>query len=279
MGIDLQTIQYALQETLTTLLTTVTLFLPRLLTALILLLLGWLLGRMAAALLGRLLARLKFDRLLERSGLDEALTRAGVSVQPSRLVARLFYWLLLLVFVLAAVDALGLQVVAEALRELVGYIPNLIGAVLVVVGGALLARFLGQATQALAAGADLEFHQGLGQTVRFFLLALTFIVAVNQLGLDVSFLGDALAGLLIVVVAALGLAFALGGRDVVRNVLAGFYAKEIYELGQVVQIRDYRGTLEAIGTLKATVATQEGVVTLPNSLLTSEVVTSQDKES
>lgn len=279
MGIDLQTIQYALQETLTTLLTTVIFFLPRLLTALILLLLGWLLGRMAAALLGRLLARLNFDRLLERSGLDEALTQAGVSVHPSRVVARLVYWLLLLAFALAAVDALGLQVVAEALRELVGYIPNLIGAVLVVVGGAFLARFLGQATQALAAGADLEFHQGLGQTVRFFLLALTFIVAVTQLGLDMSFLGEAMAGLLIVVVAALGLAFALGGRDVVRNMLAGFYAKELYELGQVVQIRDYRGTLEAIGTLKATVATQEGVVTLPNSLLTSEVVTSQGKES
>jgi small-conductance mechanosensitive channel len=278
MGIDLQTIQSALQKTLTTLLTTVTLFLPRLLTALILLLLGWLLGRLAAALLDRLLARLNFDRLLERSGLDEALAQAGVGVRPSHLLARLVYWLLLLAFVLAAVDALGLQAIAEALQELVGYIPHLIGAVLVFIGGALLARFAGQATQMLAAGADLEFHRGLGQATQYLLLALTFILAVGQLGLDVRFLGGALSNLLIVVVAALGLAFALGGRDVVRNMLAGFYAKELYELGQVMRIQDYQGTLEAIGTLKATIVTEDGVVTLPNSLLISEVVTGRDKE-
>ncbi|UCC85741.1 MAG: mechanosensitive ion channel [Anaerolineales bacterium] len=279
MGIDMQTIQSALQETLTTLLTTVTLFLPRLLTALVLLLLGWLLGRLAAALLDRLLARLNFDRLLERSGLDEALGQAGVSIRPSHVLARLVYWLLLLAFVLAAVDALGLQAVAGALQDLVGYIPNLIGAVLVLIGGALLARFAGQATQMLAAGTDLEFHRGLGQGTQYLLLALTFILAVGQLGLDVRFLGGAVTNLLIVVVAALGLAFALGGRDVVRNMLAGFYAKELYELGQVMQIQTYRGTLEAIGTLKATIATEEGVVTLPNSLLISEVVTGSDKES
>jgi len=278
MGIDLQTIQSAISEALTSLLTTVTLFVPRLLNALILLLLGWLLARLASALVERLLSRLRFDHLLERAGLDQALVRADVHIQPSAVLARLVYWLLLLAFLLAAVDALGLQTAAEAIRELIAYIPNLIGAILVIIGGGLLARFFGQAAQTLAAGADLEFDRGLGSAVRYFLLALTFVLAAGQLGLDVSFLGGALANIIIVVIAALGLAFALGGRDLVRNMLAGIYAKEIYELGQVVRLQVYEGTLEAIGTFKATIASTEEMVTVPNSLLINEVVTSRNNK-
>jgi small-conductance mechanosensitive channel len=274
---DLQTIQTAINEALTTLLTIAVLFLPRLLNALILFLLGWLLGRLGATLTRRLLTKLGFDRLLQRGGLDHLLLRTGVTVQPSDVLARLVYWLLLLTFLLAAVDALGLQTAVQALHQLFGYIPNLIGAVLVIIGGGLLARFLGQVTQTLAAGAGLDFHHGLGTAARYFILTLTFILAAGQLGLDVSFLGGALANIVVVVIAALGLTFALGGRDLVKNMLAGLYVKEIYRLGQQIQLETYQGTLESIDTFKATIVTEDEVVTVPNSLLIEEVVASRSQ--
>jgi small-conductance mechanosensitive channel len=274
---DLQNIQTAINEALTSLLAIATLFLPRLLNALILLLVGWLLGRLGAMLTRRLLTKLGFDRLLQRGGLDHLLLRAGVTVQPSDMLARLVYWLLLLIFLLAAMDALGLQTAAQAIRQLLGYIPNLIGAVLVIIGGGLLARFLGQVTQTLAAGAGLDFHHGLGTTARYFLLTLTFILAAGLLGLDVSFLGGALANIVVVVIAALGLTFALGGRDLVKNMLAGLYVKEIYRLGQQIRLETYQGTLESIDTFKATIVTEDEVVTVPNSLLINEVVVSRSQ--
>jgi small-conductance mechanosensitive channel len=235
------------------------------------------LGRLGATLTRRLLTKLGFDRLLQRGGLDHLLLRAGVTVQPSDVLASLVYWLLLLTFLLAAVDALGLQTAAQAIRQLLGYIPNLIGAVLVIIGGGLLARFLGQVTQTLAAGAGLDFHQGLGTAARYFLLILTFILAAGQLGLDVSFLGGALANIVVVVIAALGLTFALGGRDLVKNLLAGLYVKEIYRLGQQIRLETYQGTLESIDTFKATIVTEDEVVTVPNSLLIDEVVASRSQ--
>jgi small-conductance mechanosensitive channel len=275
---DLQTIQATINQALVSLLTTAALYLPRLLNALILLLLGWLLGRLGATLTNRLLTKLKFDRLLQRGGLDHILLRTGVTVQPSDVLARLVYWLLLLAFLLAAVDALGLQTAAQAIRELLDYIPHLIGAVLVVIGGGLIARFLGQVSQTLAAGAGLDFHRGLGTAVHYFLLTLTFILAASQLGLDVSFLGGALANIIIVVIAALGLTLALGGRDLVKNMLAGIYVKEMYQLGQQIRLETYQGTLESIDTFKATIVTEDEVVTVPNSLLINEVVASRSEE-
>jgi len=278
VGINLQTIQDALNEAFTNLITSVTLFLPRLLNAVILLFIGWLLARLVSTLVSRLLTRLKFDQLLDRGGLDQILERAEVHIRPVDVLARLSYWLILLAFVLAAVDALGLQAAAGAIRELLAYIPNLIGAVLVIVGGGLLARFLGQATQTLAVGANLDFHKGLGAIVRYFILALTFILAASLLGLDVSFLGGALANIVIVIVAAAGLTFALGGRDLVKNILSGIYAKEIYNLGDAVSFQNHEGTLESIGTFKTTITTPDNIITVPNSLLINEVVISRNAE-
>ena len=57
-----------------------------------------------------------------------------------------------------------------------------------------------------------------------------------------------------------------------RNLLAGFYAKDLFEIGQTVEIDGYRGTLEAIGPLKAIISATEGNVTLPNSALMDERV-------
>jgi small-conductance mechanosensitive channel len=264
-----------LAEILAQLLTQITDFAPRLLSALLLLLVGFGVGWLIAALLRRVLKQLAFENLMERTGLADALSAAGFGVDASTILSRLIFWLLFLGFLLSAIDALGLQAAAAAMRSLVAFSPNLIGSVLIVIGGALLARFTGQTVQAIAARAGLEMAGGLGQAVRYFLLALTFVLAVGQLGLKVDFLGDALINLVIVLVAVLGLALALGGRDIVTNLLAGFYVREIYTLGDTIQIGDHSGNLEAIDTLKATIRTEEGNISVPNSLLINEVTVAQ----
>jgi small-conductance mechanosensitive channel len=260
------------------LVTWLALFLPRLFSALVLLLIGWLFGRLAAGILRRLAKRLGSERRLASTGLPQALAQAGFKVEVSDVLARLVFWLIVLAFGLPAADALGLQSAADGLRTLIGYIPSLIGAILVFVGGVVLARLAGQAVQAFATGAGLDMARGLGRAVRTFLLALTVVLAVGQLGFKVAFLGDAMVNLVVVSVAVLGLTFALGGRDIVRNLLAGFYAREIYALGQAIQVEEYRGTLETVDTLKATLATEEGRVTVPNALLIDRIVVGDEHE-
>jgi small-conductance mechanosensitive channel len=248
-------------------------FLPNLVGALIVLLVGWLLAWLAQRVARRVLARLGFDRLAERAGATDALARAGITKSPSRLVGRVIYWLLLLTFLMIAVESLGLTTAATALRALVAYLPRVVGAAIVLVGGALLGQFLGKGVQALAAGSGVEFHAALGRAVQYIVLAMAAILAVDQLGLNTTLLNNVLGNLLTVAGAALALAFALGSREAVCNLLAGFYAKDLFEIGQTVEVDGYRGTLEAIGPLKAVIAAAEGRVTVPNSVLMDRCVT------
>ena len=276
--IDVNMLRTVFTKAIDELITWLALSLPRLLSALGLLLMGWLVGRVAAGILRRLAKRLGFERKLAGTGLPQAFERAGLKVEISDVLARLVFWLILLAFGLPAADALGLRTAADGLRMLIGYIPSLIGAILVLVGGIVLARLVGQATQVFAAGAGLDVARGLGQTVRYLLFTLTLVIAVGQLGFKVAFLGDAVVNLLTMSVAALGLTFALSGRGVVRSLLAGFYAREIYVLGQVIQVEGHRGTLEAVGTLKATISTDEGQVTVPNCLLIEQIVVGENQK-
>jgi small-conductance mechanosensitive channel len=248
-------------------------FLPNLVGALIVLLIGWLLAWLAQRVARRVLARLGFDRLAERAGATDAFARAGITKSPSRLVGRVIYWLLLLTFLMIAVESLGLTTAATALRALVAYLPRVVGAAIVLVGGALIGQFLGKGTQALAVGSGVEFHAALGRAVQYIALAMAAILAVDQLGLNTTLLNNVLGNLLTVAGAALALAFALGSREAVRNLLAGFYAKDLFEIGQTVEVEGYKGMLEAIGPLKAVIAAAEGRVTVPNSVLMDRCVT------
>ena len=253
-----------------------TVFLPNLIGALLMLLVGWLLAWLAQQILRRALARLGFDRLAERAGVSDALDRAGVSSSASRLLGRAIYWLLLLTFLMVAVESLGLTGTAEALRAPIAYLPHVLGAAIVLVGGALLGQFLGKGTQALAAGSGVDFHATLGRTVQYLVLAMAAIMAVDQLGLKTTLLNDVLGNLLTVAGAGLALAFALGSREAVRNLLAGFYAQELFEIGQTIGVDGYRGTLESIGPLKAVITTTENDVTIPNSALIDKIVKHED---
>lgn len=249
-------------------------FLPSLVGALFVLLAGWLLAWLVQRVARRLLARIGFDRLTRQAGVTNALDRAGVTTSASHLVGRIIYWLLLLTFLMVAVESLGLTAAATALRALVAYLPRVMGAVIILVGGTLLGQFLGKGTQALAAGSGVEFHAALGRAVQYTVLVMATILTADQLGLNTTLLNDVLGNLLTVAGAGLALAFALGSREAVRNVLAGFYAKDLFEIGQTVEIDGYRGTLEAIGPLKAIIAAAEGNanITVPNAALMDKTV-------
>ena len=72
---------------------------------------------------------------------------------------------------------------------------------------------------------------------------------------------------------ALALAFGFGSRDLARNIMAGYHARESFEEGQQLSVRGHSGQLVSIGTVKSVIKTGKGLVSLPNSVLTEEEVT------
>ena len=184
-------------------------WLPSLVAAFLLLILGWLLAILGQAIVRGLLRRLGLDRLAERTGITGALVGMGLEGSASRLLGRLVYWFIFLLFILAAAESLGLPGVTETLGVLVAYLPNILAAVLILLLGSILAHIVGNAVGALAVGSGVSGGQVLGQVTRYTILAITIILALEQLNIQTTLL-VALAIILVATVAlALGLAFGL----------------------------------------------------------------------
>jgi hypothetical protein len=251
----------------------VVMWLPNLLGALVLLLVGWLVARLVQFVIGGLLRRLRLDALTERVGISRILSNAGLDTSVANLLARLAYWLILFVFVLAAAESVGLIGISEMLNRLVGYLPNVLAAALILLLGSLIAQVVGDAMRGMATQAGVAAGPALGQIVRYTLLVFTIILALGQLGIQTDLLTIAASALVIATTLALALAFGFGSRDLARNIMAGFHAKEAFKEGQQLNVRGHSGQLVSIGTVKAVIKIDEGMVSLPNSVLTEEEVT------
>lgn len=255
---------------------TVFMWLPNLLGALVLLLAGWLIARLVQFIIGGLLRRLRLDALTERVGISRLLSNAGLDPSAANLMARLAYWLILFVFVLAAAESLGLIGVTEILNRLVGYLPNVLAAALILLLGSLVAQVFGDALGKMTSEAGVTAGAALGQIVRYTLLVFAIILALGQLGIQTNLLTIAASALVIATALALALAFGFGSRDLARNIMAGYHARESFEEGQQLSLRGHSGQLTSIGTVKSTLKTRKGLVSLPNFVLTEEEVTILD---
>ncbi|MFP3855321.1 MAG: mechanosensitive ion channel family protein, partial [Anaerolineales bacterium] len=238
-------------ETLSQITSDVVAWLPNLGVALLLVLAGWIIARLVQAIMAGLLRRLGVDRLAERAGANELLNNIGFGYSTVDMLARLVFWLILLVFLLAATESLGLSGVVEALAGLIDYLPNVLASALILLFGGLLAQVLGDAVSALTVQSGLAGGAALGRVVRYAVFAFAIILALQQLGVETTLLTITTLALIGAIALALAVAFGLGSQQLARNIMAGFHVREEFIISQRLTIGEVQGTLAHIGNAKS----------------------------
>jgi hypothetical protein len=206
-------------EALREIITRATRLLPNLLAMATLIGLGLLCGSIIRYLLLRSLRAVNFDVRCQRWGVTSALARTGIRRPPSWLLGSLIFWVVFLFFGLAAVEALDLPTTANLLNLFFRYLPHALAAALVLVGGWLIANFLGQATLIASVNAQIKGARALSLGVRWAVIAMTVAMALSQLGIAREVVVAAFSIAFGGAVLALALAFGLGGKDLAREFL------------------------------------------------------------
>lgn len=240
---------------------------PRIFVMLILIVVGfavaWIGQRMATSVLGRL----QVNRLLARIGLDDNLERFGVSATPEAIAGRIAFWLIVILFARAAADVLELEAISGAIANALGFVPNVVAAVLILVIGSAIARLAGRTVRTAAENQRLQFAAAMGSLTSGFVLFVLAMMAVAQLRVDTEMVQLAAGAILAGLALGFGLAFGLGSREVFKSVLAGFYARQILTVGKELEIGGSRGTLVSITSTQLLLETEDDHVTVPNSVL------------
>ena len=204
---------------------------PALFGALIILFAGYLLAKLIEKGTERLLHRLKLNQVLERGGVMEAVERTGSHFNPTRVVGKTMFWIAMFAVLIVAANALGMESLAGVFTELVGYMPSLMSAVVIMIVGIVLGRFIGGLIMA-SAGA-VQGGPTLARVGRWGVIVLSVFMALQELGIATDIVTTAFAILFGAVAFGLALAFGLGNRD-----LAGQVTREWYQR--------YRAEREAI---------------------------------
>ncbi|PBK53565.1 transporter [Pseudomonas syringae pv. actinidiae] len=266
----------SLLAAMTALWTKVANFIPNLFGALVVVLLGFVVAKLLDALLSKLLAKLGLDRLVGGTGLTKIIGRAGVKVPISTLIGKIVYWFVLLIFLVSAAESLGLQRVSATLDMLALYLPKVFGAALVLLVGVLLAQLVNELVRGAAEGVGIDYSAGLGRIAQGLVIIISISVAISQLEVKTDLLNHVIVIALITVGLTVALALGLGSREIAGQIIAGIYVRELFQVGQQVQVGDTEGQIEEIGTVKTTLLTDEGeLVSFSNRILLEQRVISR----
>lgn len=235
--------------------------LPNLVTAVIVLVVGWgLAWALRRAVLG------SFRRIAARlpPGLTrQAWTETVDDQRAGHILASGLYWLVLAVAAVIAIDRLDVRLFSTWMNNLAGYLPRLAVAAVLVLGGIVAGRLARNAILQTASRGAAPQARNLARLTQVSIVAAAALIAAGQLGLDVSLLTNVF---LIVLSAALGaaaLAFGLGAREVVADVLAMHYVNKSYRIGQVVRVATEQGRIVRTTRTSVVLENAEGELSIP----------------
>src|SRR5687767_1701126 len=230
---------------------------PNVLAMLVVLVAGYFVARIAGRVIAALSKKIGLETAAERSGLAGSMKQVGITQNVSWILGQIVFWLLMCVFLTAAFNILGLQTVSAAMEQIVAYIPKLLVAAVVVVVGLLVATFLRGVIATSADRVGLSYADHLANGCYWVLALMTFIAAFDQLGIDFALLKQLILIAFGALALGFGLAFGLGGRDVMAGILAGYYARQRFHAGDHIAVGNMEGTVHEVGPVATIIETHE----------------------
>lgn len=266
-------------ETISELARQAAVWMPRVLLASAILLAGWLLARLLRMVTGKMFRswsrRLtpRIARLVGDGAMQARLESSSTNRSVSRAAEMLVFWVVFLIFATMATEALGLAVVSTWLTGVVGFLPRIIGALFVVFLGVLIGSAVRTAVTAAAGTAGFGYPAVLGRLARVGVLLVSVIVALDQLGLEVSFLIVMAAVVAGAMLGGAALAFGLGAKTSVSNILASHYLVDTFKVGHRIRIGDIEGKILEITPTSVIVDSGAGRAVIPAGQFSEQVAT------
>lgn len=189
-------------------------FVPGLLGAIILFIIGWVLGAIVGKSMAQVINALKIDKLFESAGANNFLDKAGIKLNVGAFVGGIIKWFIIIVFLMASLQIIGLTQVNDFLREAVlYYLPKVIVASFVLVIATVIADVMQKLINVSAKAVNIRSANMLGSITKYAIWIFAFIIALSELGIASAFMQILFTGFIAALAIALGLSFGLGGRE------------------------------------------------------------------
>ena len=194
-------------------------FVPSILGALIILLVGGLIAKGIEQIIIRALKMVTLDKVADQIQLSTVLAKGGIRRRLSELIGAIVYWIIMLAFVMTALNALQLTVAAELFQRIVEFLPNVIASVFILIVGVFASAFLATTVRTAASNSGLAQAHLLGQATQTIVVIFAAVAALEQL--HIQFVGEVFLIILGGVSLGSAIAFGLGCKDLAGRWVSG----------------------------------------------------------
>lgn len=243
--------------------------LPQLIAAIGLLAAGWLLAYLLKVIANRLVTGV-LERFRKHADLKHAVEEAGVRSAVPKIVAGFVFWVVFLLFAAAGIESLGFTVVTGVLSEITYYLPNVLAAAVVIAGGVVLGKLVRKVVSAAARSSGILRAEGVGQTAQGLVILVAAVIALDQIGIDAQLLITLVTVIVGAAFASAGLAFGIGAKTTVSNIVAAYYLSQAYRVGQTVRIGPIQGEILQVTPTAVVLAATEGRILVPAKRFSEE---------
>lgn len=246
---------------------------PKVVGAILILFLGWLFAKLISNGIARLLKTIKFDELSDKINVTSFLERANVNLAPSQFIGKFFYYIFLLLVVNSAAGALGWTSISDEISKLLGILPNLMIAIIFFIVGTYIASFVRDIIRGATSSMGISAGKIISNLVYYFLFMIVTLTALGQAGIDTTIISANLSLILGAILLSAAISYGFASRDVLSNILASFFSRKTFSIGQVIELDGERGKIIATNNISVTVlnAQQEKIVIPAHQLIVNKV--------
>jgi len=192
---------------------------PYVLGALAVFLFGWILAELSARLVIAIGQKIKLELISEKIGLKHFLERRKVKMSTTVLVAQALKAYLIFLFFIEATKIAKFTQVAEFLSSIYAYIPSVLIALFIMLVGFQIGQTMQIVISTSMSFAKAHTAEVLGLAAKYTIVTFAILAALSQLQIAQILIQVLFIGFVGMLMIAGGLAFGLGGKDVVRELL------------------------------------------------------------
>ncbi|MEH6536177.1 MAG: hypothetical protein V7719_07285 [Psychroserpens sp.] len=231
--------------------------------ALAVLFIGWIIVKVVVKVLKKALKLAKANRLDDKLNEIEIVEGKKLNFDTIKIVSTFVKWLIYIMLLIIVSDILNLKIISEQISKFLEYLPQLFAALIIFTVGLLFANFVKKGLKSFFDSMDLSGAKIISQIVFFLLLIFISITALNQAGVDTEIITSNFTMILGAFLLAFALAFGLGAREVVGDLLKTFYTRKTFEVGKKIEFENKIYEIEAIENISVVLKNAEEKMIIP----------------
>lgn len=261
-----------LLETLAKMLDQLTSFVPNLILAILIFVIGQFIAKTIRFIFTKVLKKTRIDDLGEKVNEIDFVKKFKIEMILSNLVPSILYYFMIILFLSAATEKLGVKVITDLVASITNNIFPFIAAFILLLVGLLVADVLQKIIVAACKSMNISSAKLIGSIVFFFIFIISLIAALGQAGINTALLESSFAIIIAGVIFAFSLGYGIASKDVLANMISSFYSKNKFKEGQLIEIDGVKGEVIGVDNTSISIKTADSKTIIPLSLLQTKQV-------